>query len=409
MSDFSKIGMVYNDLFGGGGEEPQNRPVKQEVPGSDKAPELSELDSIDAGISEILPVLTKDGEISGSLKEDIDRIRKMVAEDFHLFAETGKEDAGKNPTVPGTIPGSGQIHTGQFTGKSGQTETSAAGQEDGGKLEKQEEARPPMEELEELIGLDSIKKDVKDLIDLIKMQQMRAKQGMKSVPVSKHLVFSGNPGTGKTTVARILARLYKEIGALSKGQLVEVDRSGLVAGFVGQTALRTQEKIQEAMGGVLFIDEAYTLAKEGNDFGQEAIDTILKAMEDNREDFVVIVAGYTDLMKKFINSNPGLKSRFNKYIEFPDYSADELLKIFELQCRKYEYSLTGDAKTLVEEKIRKMEAEKGDNFANARDVRNLFEQIVTRQATRVAKLEDPAAEELREVRAEDIVMDKVSV
>ncbi len=195
------------------------------------------------------------------------------------------------------------------------------------KPEEQKPAEPeedPMETLDKLIGLDSIKHDVKELTDFVKIQKLRQDQGLKSVPVSLHLVFTGNPGTGKTTVARILAKLYKQIGVLSKGQLVEVDRSGLVAGYVGQTALKTQEQITKALGGVLFIDEAYALSQKDDAFGQEAIDTILKAMEDHRDDLVVIVAGYTGPMEEFINSNPGLKSRFNKYIEFTDYSWDEL-------------------------------------------------------------------------------------
>ena len=259
-----------------------------------------------------------------------------------------------------------------------------------------------MEELNELIGLDMVKADVKELINLVKVQKMREDKGMKTVPVSLHLVFSGNPGTGKTTVARILSKLYKEIGVLSKGQLVEVDRSGLVAGYVGQTAIKTQKKIEEAKGGILFIDEAYTLAKEGNDFGQEAIDTILKAMEDNRKDLVVIVAGYTNLMENFINSNPGLKSRFNKYIEFKDYSADELIEIFDMQCRKYNYTLNPEAKETIEKVIRDREASKGANFANARDVRNLFETIITNQASRVAQMENPSEEDLITIMPADI-------
>ena len=223
-------------------------------------------------------------------------------------------------------------------------------------------------ELNSLIGLHQIKNDVNGLIGLVKMKRIRESKGLKSVPVSLHLVFTGNPGTGKTTVARILAQLYKEIGVLKKGQLIEVDRSDLVAGYVGQTALKTQEKIKEAMGGILFIDEAYTLAKEGNDFGQEAIDTILKSMEDNRDEFIVIVAGYDEPMQKFINSNPGLKSRFNKYFHFPDYSSDELIDIFKMMIRQYDYTITDDAMEAVITKIEEMESKKGNNFANARDV-----------------------------------------
>ena len=182
--------------------------------------------------------------------------------------------------------------------------------------ESKEPEKSGMEELHELIGLKTIKHDVEEMVGLAKVRKMREEKGMKQVPVSLHLVFSGNPGTGKTTVARILAKLYKEIGILSTGQLIETDRSGLVAGYVGQTAIKTSQKIEEAMGGVLFIDEAYALNQEGENFGQEAIDTILKAMEDHRDKFIVIVAGYTDLMKSFVESNPGLRSRFNKFFEF---------------------------------------------------------------------------------------------
>ena len=258
-----------------------------------------------------------------------------------------------------------------------------------------------MEELQELIGLKSIKHDVAELINLAKVQKMREDMGLKFVPTSLHLVFSGNPGTGKTTVARILARLYKEIGILTKGQLVEVDRSGLVAGYVGQTAVKTQAKIQEALGGILFIDEAYALAKEGNDYGQEAIDTILKAMEDHRDDFVVIVAGYTDLMETFINSNPGLKSRFNKYIEFKDYTQEELYQIFMLSCKKYGYTLTEEADKALRAIILHKVLYKDENFANAREMRNLFEAVVTNQATRISEQEDVSDELLNTLEKAD--------
>ena len=259
------------------------------------------------------------------------------------------------------------------------------------------------EELAELIGLKAVKEDVKELVGLVKAQKRREERGMKTVPVSLHLVFSGNPGTGKTTVARILAKLYKEIGVLEKGQLVEVDRSALVAGYVGQTAIKTQKKISEALGGILFIDEAYTLSRgEGTDFGQEAIDTILKAMEDHRKELVVIVAGYTDLMEKFINSNPGLKSRFNKYIEFQDYTTDELILIFEMQCRKYNYSFSYEAKSEIDRIIADRVRRKGANFANARDVRNLFETIITNQASRLMDVEDPTEDQLTTILLADV-------
>ena len=260
----------------------------------------------------------------------------------------------------------------------------------------------PMEDLDSLTGLQNIKHDVKELMDFVTVQKMREEKGLKSVPVSLHLVFTGNPGTGKTTVARIIARLYKKIGVLSQGQLVEVDRAGLVAGYVGQTAMKTQEKIAEAKGGVLFIDEAYTLAKDGNDFGQEAIDTILKAMEDNREDFVVIVAGYTEPMEKFINSNPGLKSRFNKYIDFPDYKIEELVEIFDSNCKKYDYILEEEAKNQVKSLVMLRKTERLENFANAREVRNLFEEIITNQARRIARMDNPTDEDMRTITVDDL-------
>lgn len=253
------------------------------------------------------------------------------------------------------------------------------------------------------MGLDNIKLEVQNLVNLTQMQLQREKQGLKTVPVSQHLVFSGNPGTGKTTVARILAQLYKEIGVLSSGHLVEVDRSGLVAGYVGQTAIKTQEKIDEAIGGVLFIDEAYTLVKEqSNDFGQEAIDTLLKAMEDNRRNLIVIVAGYTNEMNKFIESNPGLKSRFNKYIEFPDYSLCELEQIFTNMCKQYDYILTEDAIEIMHNKFETIVLNKTKNFANAREVRNYFENVITRQASRVSNLGSVNKELMMTITSDDM-------
>ena len=255
----------------------------------------------------------------------------------------------------------------------------------------------------DLIGLREIKRDVINLIDFVSIQQQRKEAGLKSVPVSLHLVFTGNPGTGKTTVARILAKLYKKIGVLSKGQLVEVDRAGLVAGYVGQTAIKTTEKIKESLGGVLFIDEAYSLAKDSNDdYGHEAIETILKAMEDYRDQFVVIAAGYKDEMQAFINSNPGLKSRFNKYFEFPDYSCDELRTIFNGMCSKYDYNISDLANDEIDELIENMVKNKEKGFANAREIRNLFEKIIANQASRVALIKNPSKEDYMMITEVDI-------
>ena len=220
--------------------------------------------------------------------------------------------------------------------------------------------------------------------------------------MSYHLVFTGSPGTGKTTVARIVARIYKDLGILKSGHTVETDRSGLVAEYVGQTAIKTQEKIDEANGGILFIDEAYTLAKKGNDYGQEAIDTLINLMEKRRDNFIVIVAGYPDLMKEFINSNPGLKSRFNKYIHFPDYSSEELVQIFKSLCDKYEYQMNEEAERIVREKIENHVQNKNEQFSNGRDIRNMFETIISNQASRVMTDENISDEELMTITEADI-------
>ena len=251
---------------------------------------------------------------------------------------------------------------------------------------KEGELEEQLTELANLIGLEGVKRQVNTVVALIQVQKMREELGLKSATLSRHMVFLGNPGTGKTTVARIVANIYRLLGVLRKGQLVEVDRSGLVRGYIGQTASRTQEVIEEALGGVLFVDEAYALTvnKGENDFGQEAVDTLLKAMEDHRDDLVVIVAGYTDLMEKFLDSNPGLRSRFGTTIFFDDYTAEELLAILEQMLAKLEYRLSPAARERAIELIETRVANKPDNFANARDVRNLMERAIGNHATRVA-------------------------
>lgn len=250
--------------------------------------------------------------------------------------------------------------------------------------EPEESLEELLAQLDTLIGLSGVKQEVKSLINLLKMKQIRDARGLKTPNVSKHLVFLGNPGTGKTTVARLLSKIYKQLGVLEKGQLVEVDRGGLVAGYVGQTAIKTQERIDEAMGGVLFIDEAYTLAKGGTDFGQEAIDTLLKAMEDKRDSFVVVVAGYSGPMETFLESNPGLKSRFNKNIVFEDYSKDELAAIFNAFCAPYGMKLNADTESCLMAYLDRLTAHKPENFANGREMRNLFETMVANQANRLS-------------------------
>ena len=244
----------------------------------------------------------------------------------------------------------------------------------------------PYEELNSLIGLESVKAEVLSLSNTVKVQKEREKQGMKNTSLTYHCVFTGNPGTGKTTVARIIARIYKDLGVVKKGQFVETDRAGLIAKYEGQTAIKAYSLVENDNGG----------------YGAEAIATLLKRMEDDRDRLVVIVAGYDKEMERFIDTNPGLKSRFTRYIKFPDYSADDLFKIFVKRADKYNYKLDREAEEQLKKNLEKTVAEKNKNFGNARYARNLFEQAVSNQANRLAKIKSPSKSQLSTLTVEDV-------
>ena len=266
-------------------------------------------------------------------------------------------------------------------------------------------AGDPYKELDDLIGLESVKKEVRSLANFVKLQKQREAKGLKTAKVSYHLVFYGSPGTGKTTVARIIGRIYKDLGVLKKGHTVETDRSGLVAKYLGQTALKTDTVVQQAIHGVLFIDEAYALVPEdgnGQDYGQEAISTLLKRMEDYRDSLVVIIAGYRNEMQRFIDSNPGLQSRFNRYIDFPDYTSAELTDIFKMYMKKNQYTLAPDAENYLREQLDYAVAHKDRNFGNARYARNVFEKSIQQQANRLAGKTNLSKEELTELTVADL-------
>ncbi len=254
-----------------------------------------------------------------------------------------------------------------------------------------------------LVGLDRVKNDVAQLVNFLKVQKMREEKGMPVQPLSRHLVFYGNPGTGKTTVARLLSQIYKSLGILSGGHLVETDRAGLVAGYVGQTALKVREVVSEAIGGVLFIDEAYALSTGGdNDFGREAIDTLLKMMEDNRDDLIVVVAGYTDKMSAFLQTNPGLRSRFNKYLEFEDYTPEQLVEIFELFCKNGGCKLALSTHDDLIRLFSVLYETRDETFGNGRLARNLYEMTINNQANRIVMIPNVNDEILSAIEETDI-------
>lgn len=260
-----------------------------------------------------------------------------------------------------------------------------------------------LQELDSLVGLENVKQQVHTLIKFIQVQQQREKHNLKTTPISYHCVFSGSPGTGKTTVARILAQIYKDLGVLKKGHLIETDRAGLVGEYVGQTAVKTNKIVNSAVGGVLFIDEAYSLYSESaEDYGREAIATLLKRMEDERDNLVVVMAGYTEEMKQFIDINPGLRSRFNRYIDFTDYTPNELYQIFKRHIGKEDFKLTPESEIAFQKLFAEAYEKRDRTFGNARFVRNIFEKTIERQSIRVADILEPSVEQLTTITEDDV-------
>lgn len=326
---------------------------------------------------------------------NVPREAEMVAAHVGLL-EKAVADAGvqepRKTVDPAPAQGGGAAAA---AGAQPQAEAAQVGPEDLDEL---------MDKLHRLVGLETVKKEVETLANLVRVNKMRKDRKMPVPPLSLHMVFTGNPGTGKTTVGRLLAGIFRALGVLSKGHLVEADRAGLVAGYVGQTALKVQEKVQQALGGVLLIDEAYALSPEdaGNDFGREAIDTLVKLIEDHRDDFIVVMAGYTEPMQRLLDSNPGLRSRFNRFIHFPDYSAEELFQIMERQCGDHGYKLSESAAEYARGLLLKMHEGRGPDFANGRAVRNAFEQAIAAHANRVGPIKDPSDDVLSTLQVEDL-------
>ncbi len=326
----------------------------------------------------------------------IDRFRSML---LRAFDESGIPRPGQ-PRPPSPAP---VVAQGGSPAKPAAAATAAVAV--GPEAAPLPPARPleqVLAELDELIGLAEVKAEVRLLTNLLQINRLRAERNLPTTDMSLHLVFTGNPGTGKTTVARLIAQIYRSLEAVEKGHLVETDRAGLVAGYVGQTAIKTKAVVEKALGGVLLIDEAYALARgDDSDFGQEAIDTLVKMIEDHRDDLVVIVAGYPAEMHEFVESNPGLRSRFPRTIKFPDYTDDELVAIFSSMGDKSHYVPSDDGIAALRTLLAAQPRDKG--FGNARYVRNMFERAVANQAARLVDVDEPSDEHLTTLIARDIV------
>lgn len=333
---------------------------------------------------------------SGELEQSAERIEKVNG-DFELYKK--KYLFYREPAKQVALA-VGPVMSQEEPGEVKQEEPEPVAEQDMNRLDML------LQELNNLVGLSQVKQEINSLINLIKVRKLRERYGLPDMEMSYHMVFSGNPGTGKTTVARLVSEIYKELGVLSKGTLTETDRAGLVAGYVGQTALKVKEVVEKAIGGVLFIDEAYTLtsSEASNDFGQEALDTLVKMMEDHRDDLIVIVAGYKDEMQHFLKANTGLVSRFNKFIDFPDYSMDELVEIFHGMAYRAGFVVDDDATLALQEELAKMDDRAWKSFGNARGIRNTFEKIVVNQANRIVTYQEPTVLQLTMICREDIVI-----
>ncbi len=304
-----------------------------------------------------------------------------------------------------------QITVSEDTGKSQESSSSQGkGEETSEDKEGESNLKSQAQELlnmmSGLIGLDSVKEDVKTIANLARVQSLRRSQGLPNPAYSYHMVFTGNPGTGKTTVARLLGKIFHSVGCISKGHFLECDRSSLVGAYLGETAIKTKKILSRALGGILFIDEAYSLVQDSSgsedSYGREAVDTILKFMEDNRDDLIIIVAGYKEKMNNFIDSNPGLRSRFNKYFHFQDYNANELLEIFLAIAAECHYEISLDAISRANKVFEEAMFLKAENFGNGRTVRNFFERCLANQANRISVLVNPSRDDLMMIKEEDV-------